>query len=214
MAANFVPQGMLYSQGYGNMANTYRDRSAEQANSYGPQYNYQMDPFQSSNLGRYVPPTLTNPMAGADKWADTGGYSYNVPNSFGSAYGNSYNMFGPVGGFPTRPMQFSGMWNAPEQEYMNPYMGSQFGMIERQGPMQGGGFVPDFNGMAGVLGQMYQSQSLPPPSMSRPVGGQRPSMVEAVIPEVPQPAPGWGVRLPASGPFANRAAGRRAAGGL
>lgn len=206
MPNNYVPQGILYSQGYGMMDNPYRDRSAEQANSYGPQYNYAMDPFQSSNLGRYVPPTLTNPMGGADKWANTGGYSYNVPNSFGSAYGNSYNMYGPVGGFPTSPMEFGGMWNTPQQAPQAPLYGGMANILssrERD-------FVPN----------ILQSMGSAMPVIRDPSSGQRPSVNPAPAPSpIPAPAPGpasgsygWGVRAPVTGPFANMGAARRAAG--
>lgn len=98
MTAVNVPQGMLYNTGYGQQSNAYRDRSGEQAATQGaqqmiPQFNYGMDPTQSSNLGRYVPPMMGS---GGQGWQGQGGYSYNVPNSFGNFMGN-YGGPGPMG---------------------------------------------------------------------------------------------------------------------
>ena len=114
MAANGIDQSGLYRNGYGQFGNQYRDRSAEQSGNTAmiPQFStpYQWDPSQNPSLGRYSPPMLSNPTSGADAWQannNQGGYSYNLPNSFGLYNGtvgdSNYsqmlqNMLGGMGG--------------------------------------------------------------------------------------------------------------------
>lgn len=55
------------------------------------------DPFnqygyagQSPQLGRYIPPMMTNP-GDVNAWNNQGGYAYNIPNSYGSGQWNQFN---------------------------------------------------------------------------------------------------------------------------
>jgi len=56
------------------------------------------DPFnqygyagQSPSLGRYQPPMMSNPYDPQGGWLGSGGYSYNIPNSYGSGQWNQFN---------------------------------------------------------------------------------------------------------------------------
>lgn len=56
------------------------------------------DPFnqygyagQSPSLGRYQPPMMSNPYDPQGGWLGGGGYSYNIPNSYGSGQWNQFN---------------------------------------------------------------------------------------------------------------------------
>lgn len=138
MASNGTPQSLLY-QMRGRSTNDYgRNRSAEQYNTNSgnpnmPMFNYNQgsgygDLYnqyfyganntpsggQRSELGRYLPPMLnhfsTDPIA-----RDQGGYSFNVPNSFGpyiGAYGSgqpAMTQYGVMGsGFMPQPGMFQG----------------------------------------------------------------------------------------------------------
>lgn len=60
-----------------------------------PMYN---DPYQqygyagqSQSLGRYQPPMMGNPYDPQGGWLGSGGYSYNIPNSYGSSQWNQFN---------------------------------------------------------------------------------------------------------------------------
>lgn len=100
-----------------NNGNNTRDRLMEQ--QYNP---YIMPMFnsmggQNPELGRYRPPM----MGKGGGWQDQGGYSYNLPNSFGPYYGAPMSGFPGGGGIP-------------------PWMQGRFG--EPQGPIgQGGGMA-------------------------------------------------------------------------
>ncbi len=118
MAANNIPQSMLYNTGYGQLTNQHRDRSGEQAATRGaqtpmnyaiPQFNYGFDPTQASNLGRYIPPMMGS---GGQGWQGQGGYSYNVPNSFGNFMGN-------YGGHPMQGSNINGPGQVPQTGQMD-----------------------------------------------------------------------------------------------
>lgn len=136
MAANGIPQSMLYNTGYGQLTNQHRDRSGEQAATRGaqtpmnyaiPQFNYGFDPTQASNLGRYVPPMMGSNGQG---WQNSGGYSYNVPNSFGNYMGN-------YGG---HPMQGVGVGGPSQNQVYQGAMGDQFqDLLSQLNSLYGGG---------------------------------------------------------------------------
>ncbi len=46
---------------------------------------------QSPQLGRYVPPTLSGSGNDPTMWNNNGGYSYNIPNSYGSGQWNQFS---------------------------------------------------------------------------------------------------------------------------
>lgn len=46
---------------------------------------------QSPQLGRYVPPMMNDPNGNINNWTGGGGYSYNIPNSYGSPQWNQFN---------------------------------------------------------------------------------------------------------------------------
>ena len=45
---------------------------------------------QSPQLGRYIPPMMTNP-GDVNAWNNQGGYACNIPNSYGSGQWNQFN---------------------------------------------------------------------------------------------------------------------------
>lgn len=171
MAANGTPQSELYS-GYGQQTNQYRDRSAEQnyttsgnPMNYVPNFYSPMYGTQQPGLGRYAPPTMSDP--NSNQWNNQGGYAYNLPTSFGP-YGNTW-------GTPTPTAQQPGM-QAPQQgdpRMMPPQNGMQSPQqgAPQQMPQQGLGQVSgatngvvmpqmNMNGMPqlGGLGQMQSQQ--------------------------------------------------------
>lgn len=160
MSAYGVSQSNLYNNGYGQLPNQFRDRSNEQTNGGSktmiPQFNYAYDPTQSSGLGRYIPPTLSNPMTGADQWNNQGGYSYNLPNSFGALHGN--NGMGAMGfGIPQGIPQLAG---APQTGQVAPSAINN-PINNRQGPgMIGNRTSP----MLSQLAQLYAAQGGQPPA--------------------------------------------------
>lgn len=184
MAANAVPQSMLYNTGYGNLINNYRDRSQEQQTVGNqtvnpttiPMFNYQFDPSQSSSLGRYQPPMLSDPFSGASTWSNQGqgGYSYNLPNAYGSPYANSY-AYNFTAGNPSAPSWLSyqqGLSAAGGQSPQSP-VGQEIARMQ-QNPFISGGDTSSLraggsNGRAagpqGMMNQaiinMYRSQYMP-----------------------------------------------------
>lgn len=173
MASNGTPQSELYGTGYGNLSNTYRDRSAEQnftnsgnPMSYIPNYFDPMYGTQQPGLSRYSPPMLSNPWSGANNWmGGMGGYAYNLPTSFGpygGSWGSPYSQQGPQsqqgiqqagqmgygngypgGGYPQQQMNYNGF---PPTTYNNGYPQGGF----PQGQMSGGAPIPQMPG-AGVM---------------------------------------------------------------
>ena len=69
---NFAPRGPRNPMGGGDPFN---------------QYGYA---GQSPQLGRYIPPMMTNP-GDVNAWNNQGGYAYNIPNSYGSGQWNQFN---------------------------------------------------------------------------------------------------------------------------
>lgn len=101
-SASGTPQAMLYKSRGSVPSN--RDRSFEQrsTNSGNPMYpifnttyptqGAQYGDFyggQAPNLGRYTPPTISNPsQVGSPQWNNNvGGYAYNLPNAYGGYQG-------------------------------------------------------------------------------------------------------------------------------
>jgi len=84
------PGGMYNRQG------PMQDRGFDGRGGYNrPMYN---DPYQqygyagqSQSLGRYQPPMMSNPYDPQGGWLGSGGYSYNIPNSYGSGQWNQFN---------------------------------------------------------------------------------------------------------------------------
>lgn len=84
------PGGMYNRQG------PMQDRGFDGRGGYNrPMYN---DPYQqygyagqSQSLGRYQPPMMGNPYDPQGGWLGGGGYSYNIPNSYGSGQWNQFN---------------------------------------------------------------------------------------------------------------------------
>lgn len=175
MAAAGTPQSSIYNSGYGLLTNQYRDRSSEQSHgntSMMPQFNYAPDPTQSSNFGRYTPPTLKDPFGGASTWNNQGGYSYNLPNSFGNFQGNQG--FGAMG-FPS---------SMPAQQQSPQQMAQSQRPMPTQAPSQGqapqGG--DPYANFANQLANMYGARpSQPTPGYSRAVMPQmNPSLAGAM----------------------------------
>lgn len=90
---------------------------------------------QQTNLGRYVPPTMSG-MGGynSNVWNNQGGYDYNLPGSYGSPLGQ--------GQFAPMPRQFQQF-----QQYM-------------QQMQYGGGGQGGFPGMGGQMDRMRQQQMM------------------------------------------------------
>jgi len=82
--------------------------------------------IQQTNLGRYVPPTMTggNGQWNTNQWNNSGGYNYNLPGSYGSPQGG--------GQFAPMPGQF-GQYMFPNQLSGNTF---GFGNLSGQGMQQ------------------------------------------------------------------------------
>mgnify|MGYP000891962780 FL=1 len=72
-------------------------QQAPRQDNYYRRPNMGGDPFnqygyagQSPQLGRYIPPMMTNP-GDVNAWNNQGGYAYNIPNSYGSGQWNQFN---------------------------------------------------------------------------------------------------------------------------
>lgn len=95
--------------------------------------------IQQTNLGRYVPPTMTggNGQWNTNQWNNSGGYNYNLPGSYGSPQGG--------GQFAPMPGQF-GQYMFPNQlsgntfGFGNPYEDMMYAMNQQQ--QMGMGFTP------------------------------------------------------------------------
>lgn len=99
----------------GNPRGVYNTNFRGQGNA--PSY------MQQTNLGRYVPPTMSDGGRfgfNSNQWNNFGGYDYNLPGSYGSPQGG--------GQFAPMPGQFA--------QYMNPNMlsGNTFGFGSQFGP--------------------------------------------------------------------------------
>lgn len=73
-------------------------QQAPRQDNYYRRPNMGGDPFnqygyagQSPSLGRYQPPMMSNPNDPSGGWLGGGGYSYNIPNSYGSGQWNQFN---------------------------------------------------------------------------------------------------------------------------
>lgn len=95
--AGFRPSARGFGQsgfGAGQEAQD-QDMMQRQQGYRRPMYN---DPYQqygyagqSQSLGRYQPPMMGNPYDPQGCWTNGGGYSYNIPNSYGSGQWNQFN---------------------------------------------------------------------------------------------------------------------------
>lgn len=95
--AGFRPSARGFGQsgfGAGQEAQD-QDMMQRQQGYRRPMYN---DPYQqygyagqSQSLGRYQPPMMGNPYDPQGGWTNGGGYSYNIPNSYGSGQWNQFN---------------------------------------------------------------------------------------------------------------------------
>ena len=95
--AGFRPSARGFGQsgfGAGQEAQD-QDMMQRQQGDRRPMYN---DPYQqygyagqSQSLGRYQPPMMSNPYDPQGGWLGSGGYSYNIPNSYGSGQWNQFN---------------------------------------------------------------------------------------------------------------------------
>ena len=116
------------------------------------------DPFnqygnagQSPQLGRYVPPMMNNPNGNNQDWTGGGGYSYNIPNSYGSPQWNQFNStdranpsFGQSPGisgggqgrgynYPPMP-QFNSPYARPDQQRSQQYQQYMMSLAQGQQP--------------------------------------------------------------------------------
>lgn len=95
--AGFRPSARGFGQsgfGAGQEAQD-QDMMQRQQGYRRPMYN---DPYQqygyagqSQSLGRYQPPMMSDPYNPTGGWTNGGGYSYNIPNSYGSGQWNQFN---------------------------------------------------------------------------------------------------------------------------
>lgn len=97
-----------------------------------PMYN---DPYQqygyagqSQSLGRYQPPMMSNPYDPQGGWLGSGGYSYNIPNSYGSGQWNQFNStdtanrnFGQTQNQPVLGVNQSVRYGQPSPQYQSPF---------------------------------------------------------------------------------------------
>ena len=99
---------------------------------------------QHPGLGRYRPPTLMGDGSDPNKWNDSGGYRYNLPNAFGPTPG--FSQFGMNNGVPLPYFNQSSSLFGPFAGMaggggFNPGAGMFGHGGVRQNPQQGGGMM-------------------------------------------------------------------------
>lgn len=216
--ATGTQQSMLYSMRGATSDN--RDRSAEQkysnsGNPMLPMFNTsaqaQYGNFyggQAPNLGRYVPPTLSN--AGSSNsplWnTNPGGYAYNLPNAYGgyqgvAQFGNqswlqNYLAGGgpqmPQFNFGTNPQAKPAMQQPPMQQPPMPGMGgAQDVAFAEQAAMQGGS-----GGMFDQMGGQFTGGPISRPGTDVNAGRLPPQSITPA----PLPRPGGRPQLSTANP--------------
>lgn len=104
-------RGPYNVQNVRNESQRSSDQNQTQSGSPSMAYNYAPGPrnmgYQNQNLGRYVPPMMSNP--NANQWYNQGGYNYNLPNNYGPYQNAVFN--------GNQPMFMGG-----GQQYISPYM--------------------------------------------------------------------------------------------
>lgn len=132
-----------------------------QMGGYQDPFNQYGNAGQSPQLGRYVPPMMNNPNGNNQDWTGGGGYSYNIPNSYGSPQWNQFNStdranpsFGQSPGisgggqgrgynYPPMP-QFNSPYARPDQQRSQQYQ--QYMMSLAQGQVPQGTIQPQGQG--------------------------------------------------------------------
>lgn len=92
-----------------NRGGTGNPRTANNMPQNNDPYNQYGNSAQSPQLGRYVPPMLQN-RDDLNSWGQSGGYSYNTPNSYGNP---QYNQFNSTG----MPNQDFGQYRPPRPSF-------------------------------------------------------------------------------------------------
>lgn len=94
----------------------------------GDPFNQYGNAGQSQQLGRYQPPMMGNPYDPQGGWTNGGGYSYNIPNSYGSGQWNQFNStdtanrnFGQTQNQPVLGVNQSVRYGQPSPQYQSPF---------------------------------------------------------------------------------------------
>jgi len=133
---------------------------------------------QSPQLGRYRPPMMENAENPQDWMGGAGGYSYNIPNSYGSSQWNQFNSTDRP--FPrfgqAQPPQFGGTQQGTYDPHTNRYYG---GPVQQQQPQQQQG--NPWSALAGLFGfsnpyQMQAPQPVPQPQAPQPPNATMPGV--------------------------------------
>lgn len=165
-----VPYQGMYN---GNPGGAYNMPSQmNQQYGYAPSpYNMQYQGGQSSQLGRYVPPTMQPGSQGlynSNQWNNNGGYQYNLPNAYGQTglnYGQGQGQ-APMPSYQGMASQAQGalaqqmfsdpsMLNPQDRAFFNQQFQGMFNQNTGQSPMQQTNFGQMYN-MGNNQGQGQQ----------------------------------------------------------
>lgn len=153
----------------------FRQQQQQREDMFQPQYPMQsQDPYniygaagQSPQLGRYRPPMMENAENPQDWMGGAGGYSYNIPNSYGSSQWNQFNS-------TDRPFpRFGQTQQGTYDPRTNRYLG---GPTQQQQPQQQQG--NPWSALAGYFGpyQMQAPQPVPQPQAPQPPNATMPGV--------------------------------------
>lgn len=147
----------------GNPRGVYNTNFRGQGNA--PSY------MQQTNLGRYVPPTMSDGGRfgfNSNQWNNFGGYDYNLPGSYGSPQGG--------GQFAPMPGQFT--------QYMNPNMlsGNTFAYNDPFAMSMMGGFRGMGGGFGGGRRRQYLDEMMAQRDQFRPPGKDGTPLMEGPAP--------------------------------
>lgn len=155
-------------------------RQQPREDMFQPQYPMQsQDPYniygaagQSPQLGRYRPPMMENAENPQDWMGGAGGYSYNIPNSYGSGQWNQFNSTDRP--FPrfgqAQPPQFGGTQQGTYDPRTNRYYG---GPVQQQ--PQGNPWLAGLFGFSNPY-QMQAPQPIPQPQAQQPPNATMPGV--------------------------------------
>lgn len=158
----------------------FRQQQQQREDMFQPQYPMQsQDPYniygaagQSPQLGRYRPPMMENAENPQDWMGGAGGYSYNIPNSYGSSQWNQFNSTDrPFPGFgQAQPPQFGGTQQGTYDPRTNRYYG---GPVQQQ--PQGNSWLASLFGPSNPY-QMQAPQPVPQPQAPQPPNATMPGV--------------------------------------